>query len=599
MREARTAARLHHPNVARIFHLGETGGGSAAFYAMEYIEGETLEARVRRSGPLSVWLTLEIGIEVARALVAACQQDLIHRDLKPANLMLVASTEAATVTAVGADSSQGEASEAWVKVIDFGLAKAVVGAGPLTGVGDFIGTPAYASPEQFTGGVREVDGRSDIYSLGGTLWYALTGRMPFEGKTITAIERQKFSDAPRAAQLAAAGVPSPLNHLIAAMLAADAGDRPQTPSILLEALRRCCAELRLLASAGRLHEPPSLRMPLRQFQHRRVYQVPLGYAVGAWLLLQVAAIVLPNLDWPRWIMRAFIVTLLAGFGEAFLLGWALDRRRAGKALLPQSATRRLGFALLALAPAAALTVFFLWRGTLGETASMPTDTPAVPAKSVAVLPFENLSADPDNAFFADGVQDEILTDLSKIADLKVISRTSVMSYRDARSRDLREIGRELGVAHLLEGSVQRVGRTVRVTAQLIDARTNAHLWAEHYDRPLDDVFTIQSEIAEAIAGQLQARLSPQEKRAIDAPPTRATWLPTTCTCAPVRSSRRSSRCSRISAAMPSARFPCWNRPWRAIRTSCSLTASWRVPTINSITRARWPSPRNSPSITAA
>jgi len=140
-------------------------------------------------------------------------------------------------------------------------------------------------------------------------------------------------------------------------------------------------------------------------------------------------------------------------------------------------------------------------------------------KSIAVLPFENLSEEKENAFFADGVQDEILTDLAKIADLKVISRTSVMQYKNGISRNLREIGEQLGVAHVLEGSVQRTGGRVRVSAQLIDARTDAHLWAEHYDRPLDDVFAIQSEVAQAIADQLNAKLSPAEKAAIKERPT--------------------------------------------------------------------------------
>jgi TolB-like protein/Tfp pilus assembly protein PilF len=142
----------------------------------------------------------------------------------------------------------------------------------------------------------------------------------------------------------------------------------------------------------------------------------------------------------------------------------------------------------------------------------------VPAKSIAVLPFENLSADPDNAFFADGVQDEILTNLAKIADLKVTSRSSVMQYRTP-TRNLREIAGALGVAHILEGNVQRAGNRVRVSAQLIDARTDTHLWAESYHRPLDDVFAIQSEIAKAVAVQLQAKLSPAEKTAIEQPPT--------------------------------------------------------------------------------
>ena len=143
----------------------------------------------------------------------------------------------------------------------------------------------------------------------------------------------------------------------------------------------------------------------------------------------------------------------------------------------------------------------------------------LPAKSIAVLPFENLSRDPDNAFFTDGVQDEILTDLAKIADLKVISRTSVMQYKSGVARNLRKIGEELGVAHVVEGSVQRAANKVRVNAQLIDARTDAHLWAQTYDRDLADVFAIQSEIAKAIADQLQAKLSPNEKKAIEQPPT--------------------------------------------------------------------------------
>ncbi|MBV9010328.1 MAG: hypothetical protein JO354_14375 [Verrucomicrobia bacterium] len=144
---------------------------------------------------------------------------------------------------------------------------------------------------------------------------------------------------------------------------------------------------------------------------------------------------------------------------------------------------------------------------------------AIPEKSIAVLPFENLSSDKENAYFADGVQDEILTDLAKIADLKVISRTSVMQYKTGVERNLREIGQQLGVAYLLEGSVQRAGGKVRVNAQLINARTDAHTWAENYDRPLDDVFAIQSEIARTIADQLRARLSAREKAAIDKPAT--------------------------------------------------------------------------------
>ncbi len=187
-------------------------------------------------------------------------------------------------------------------------------------------------------------------------------------------------------------------------------------------------------------------------------------------------------------------------------------------------------AATALALAAIAAIVF-WQSsrrgpavvTTNDPAPQPTATPeqtvAAPEKSIAVLPFENLSSDKENAFFTDGVQDQILTALSKLADLKVISRTSVMQYKTGQPRNLREIAQQLGVTHVLEGSVQRSGNKVRVNAQLINAHTDAHEWAENYDRPIDDVFAIQSEIAKAIADQLQARISPNEKAAIEKPAT--------------------------------------------------------------------------------
>ena len=169
-----------------------------------------------------------------------------------------------------------------------------------------------------------------------------------------------------------------------------------------------------------------------------------------------------------------------------------------------------------IALGAAVAVMFWERGSVRQ---LPSSTAVIPDKSIAVLPFENLSADPENAFFTDGVQDEILNDLAKIADLKVISRTSVMQYKSGVKRNVRQIANELGVAHVVEGSVQRVANRVRVSAQLIDAKTDTHSWANSYDRPLDDAFAIQADIAKAIAGQLQAKLSPAEKTAIEKPPT--------------------------------------------------------------------------------
>ncbi len=215
----------------------------------------------------------------------------------------------------------------------------------------------------------------------------------------------------------------------------------------------------------------------------------------------------------------------------------LQARRKAGAAVPVAAekprTNRswiIAAAALLLIAGLALGGYFLSR-RLAPVASSSASTPApaitpvsstpaaVPEKSIAVLPFENLSEEKANAFFTDGVQDEILTDLAKIADLKVISRTSVMQYKTGAQRNLREIGQQLGVAHLVEGSVQRVSNRVRVNAQLIDARNDAHLWAQTYDRDLADVFAIQSEIAKAIADQLQAKLSPEEKNAIEQRPT--------------------------------------------------------------------------------
>jgi serine/threonine-protein kinase len=196
-------------------------------------------------------------------------------------------------------------------------------------------------------------------------------------------------------------------------------------------------------------------------------------------------------------------------------------KKGGTPVRPVRPLRWLKFGLVAalflaaLAVAGSILIFFhRTSSTTGSGAGI-----SVPEKSIAVLPFENLSEDKANAYFADGVQDEILTDLAKVADLKVISRTSVMQYKNAATRNLREIAQELGVAHVLEGSVQRAENRVRVSAQLIDARTDMHLWAERYDRDLADVFAIQSEIAKTIADQLQVKISSSEKAAIEKAPT--------------------------------------------------------------------------------
>jgi serine/threonine protein kinase len=198
----------------------------------------------------------------------------------------------------------------------------------------------------------------------------------------------------------------------------------------------------------------------------------------------------------------------------------LPSRQTPTRTIPRKSPIRKALLVGCVVAAAVLALAGLYIGVLNRRAKPVPRVASTSEKSIAVLPFENLSANQENAFFTDGVQDEILMNLAKVADLKVISRTSVMQYRNVANRNLREIAQQLGVVHVLEGSVQRAANRIRVNAQLIDARTDAHLWAEHYDRPLDDVFAIQSEIAKTIADQLQAKISPSEKASIEQPPTR-------------------------------------------------------------------------------
>ena len=279
-----------------------------------------------------------------------------------------------------------------------------------------------------------------------------------------------------------------------------------------------------------------------ELKRRNVYKVAVAYAIVAWLLIQIATQVFPFFEIPNWAVRLVVLLLILGFPIALFLAWAFEItpegiKRAEDVSPSESITRHTGrklvwltvilavvaaglLAFQVLRPKSAITsVASTTSTTAPSTPSPSSGTSSIPEKSIAVLPFENLSDDKQNAFFTDGVQDEILTDLAKVADLKVISRTSVMQYKSGAPRNLRDIGQQLGVAHLVEGSVQRAGNKVRVNAQLIDARSDAHQWAQVYDRPLDDVFAIQSEIAKAIADQLQAKLSPTEKKAIEQRPT--------------------------------------------------------------------------------
>ena len=426
MREARAAAALRHENIATVYQFGIREETGQYFYAMELIEGETLEERVHRTGPLDARTTISIAQQVTSALAAAEKHGLVHRDLKPANLMLVEPDEPEVV---GRDrrarrKRTAQRASSTVKIIDFGVAKALhAQTGPLSLTHErFVGTPAFASPEQFEHSALDV--RSDIYSLGETLWFALTGKTPFAGRSVDEIHRAQQSNVLPIEQLKAAHVSSRLGSLLKSMLALEPASRPGTRALAAR-LQRCSPEAR----------------------SKRRTRVAL--AAAAILIL----------------------------GASALLVFQPPRIQQNAPLSP------------------------------------------APDKSIAVLPFENLSRDPDNVYFADGVQDEILTRLASLADLKVINRTSVMQYKSGSARDLRKIGHQLGVARVVEGSVQRAGNRVRVNAQLIDVSTNLALWGQTYDRDLADVFAIQSEIATSIARQLQASLSAREKTAIEQAPT--------------------------------------------------------------------------------
>jgi len=272
-----------------------------------------------------------------------------------------------------------------------------------------------------------------------------------------------------------------------------------------------------------------------ELRRRNVIRMTGLYLVGAWLVVQVAGTVLPMFGAPEWLPRTIVVLLAIGFVPAVIFSWVFELTPQGlkreddvapeQSITPQTGRRMDRTIIVVLVLALGYFAFDKFVLTPRREAALvssvvPNESKSViNAKSIAVLPFENRSEEKQNEYFADGVQDEILTYLAKIAELKVISRTSVLQYKSGVARNLREIAQQLGVANVVEGSVQRSGNRVRVNAQLIDARNDAHLWAQTYDRDLADVFAIQSEIAKAIADQLQAKLSPAEKNAIEQRPT--------------------------------------------------------------------------------
>jgi serine/threonine protein kinase/tetratricopeptide (TPR) repeat protein len=426
VREARAAAKIRHPNVASVFHLGTKG--PQYFYAMEFVEGETLDCFIKRHGRFNVLLALDIAGQVAAALGAAQKEQIVHRDIKPTNLML----------------NFAEERVVHVKVIDFGLARSTSGSQSdpaLSEPGAFAGTALFASPEQCAGG--EVDTRSDIYSLGVTLWEMLTSTVPFTGTTTEVIRQHLSAPLPlhRLEQ-----IPKPLVSLLQSMLEKDPGRRPQDPSALQSEIN-------------------SVKKMLRS----------------------------------------------PGMSRSSELRGAAESRREFLSI----ARRRIALAVVAAVLAAGLmTGIYFWGSSPGRLASH--------VKSIAVLPFDNVSDNQDSEYLSDGLTSEVIYELTKVADLLVIARSSILRYKETPTvhrKPLREIGAELGVGAILESTIQRVGNRVKIVTILYDAQTNKRLWGASYDREMNDLFAIQSDLAMQIAASLQANLSADERANLQRKPT--------------------------------------------------------------------------------
>ena len=421
--ELKTARRISHRNIGRMYELMEEKG--THFITMEYVPGEDLKSAIRRFGQLPVGKCLFIARQICEGLAEAHRLGVVHRDLKPGNIMI---------------DREGNA-----RILDFGIARSLAEKG-ITGEGVMIGTPEYMSPEQAE--AREVDNRSDIYSLGILLFEMLTGRVPFEGETPLGVAMKQKTEAPPNPKILNSQVPEGLARLVLRCLEKDKARRYQTAEELLTDLRAVEKEIPTT-------EMRASRKPLTS------REITFTFRVKKFLV--------PAL--------AFMAILVIGF----VLLKVLPRKEAGGPPPGRPSS------------------------SIGGTWS----------NSVAVLPFTDLSLQRDQEYLCDGMTEDIIGQLSRIRDLKVISRTSVVFYRNTQ-KTIKEIARELGVAHILEGSIQREGETIRVNAQLIDAESGFQIWSAKYDRKLAGIFAIQDEISQAIADALRVELSADSLEALKA-----------------------------------------------------------------------------------
>jgi len=408
-REIHLAARLQHPHILSVHDSGEAAG--QLWFTMPYVEGETLRSRLRREGQLPLEEALRIAREAAQALHYAHEHSVIHRDIKPENLLLT--RDGSTLVA------------------DFGIARALTAAGEeqLTETGTAVGTPAYMSPEQ-AAGERQLDARTDVYSLGSVLYEMLAGEAPFTGSTAQAVTAKRFSGHVPRVRVLRPAVPEAVEQALQKALALVPADRFATADRFAQAL--ATVAVTSPTSTRTAVSPRAAAIPLAR---RRVPLAALTLGLG----------------------------VLIGLGVLF--AWRRTQTGAG--------------------------------GTLGGRSAAP--------RSIAVLPFANLSRDSASEYFGDGISEEILNALAQLPDLRVVARTSAFQFR-GKDLDLRDVGRRLDVTTVLEGSIQRSGDAVRITVQLIDARTGYHLWSGRFDRPMAHLFAVEDEISRAIADTLRLPL---------------------------------------------------------------------------------------------
>jgi adenylate cyclase len=399
LREARAAARVRHPNVASVFFLNDEPENF--FYAMEFVEGESMREWMKGRTPLHPLLAISLAEQIAGGLHAIHTEQIVHRDLKPSNIMIIRTPKGKQAEASDLDA------ETWSpKIVDFGLARFYRVHGP-TGESEpetvgFRGTALYASPEQCEER-PDIDGRSDLYSLGCVLWEMLVGTPPFMPNIHRELLSAHVAKPPPLAQLS--HLPPSAQAVIARLLMKDREARFSNAGAVIDALKKCRKELAR------------------------------GETVSA---TEVSTI----------------------FG------------------------------------------------------ALPSSAPSIPKKSIAVLPFANMSGDPEQEYFSDGITEDIITDLSKISALTVAARNTAFLFK-GKPVDVQQVARQLKVSHVLEGSVRKAGVRLRITAQLVEGTSGSHVWAERYDRNLDDIFALQDEISDAVVAALKLKLLPEEKKSIE------------------------------------------------------------------------------------